>query len=302
MREEEQKRKEVSDKFQKNFDDLTNLMEEGNKKSLKLREDNHEMAKRIEVLKGKSKQLEEQMNLMHRESQLEKQLHESNLAKMRLETQMAKEEWEQERRAMELNLRKSEEVRVQLQMNSKVLQEQIQLYVKKCEDCEKTIKRSNKMFEKCKAETHGVTKKMVAMENDAKIWKKEWLKRDEEAETGKRKIGQLEKLCRQLQAERNEFLKLLRANNIPIPSVNVTDNQQTLELPPAPPIATAKERELVVLKNKLAELQDDLKVLGDDAKVGAVIEHGKQGASSVENGGAPAVATESTENADVIQK
>lgn len=289
-------------------------MEESNKKSLKLRDDNIEMSRKIQILCEKSKQMEEQMNLMKRESDLEKQLYESNIAKLRLESQMEKEQWEQERRVLELSLRKSEEVRTQLQLNTKVLQEQIQLYVKKCEDCEKTIKRSNRMFEKCKAETHGVTKKMVAMENDAKTWKMEWLKRDEEAEMGKRKITQLDKLCRRLQAERNEFLKLLRLHEIPIPSVNVPDIQEPIELPPAPPIATAKERELALLKNKLAELKDDLKVVDANnktedpsTKADAVIDNndcqGKNGSSLIENGNVapPEVTSEIGSNSEAAK-
>lgn len=288
--EEEERRREVSAKFQESFQELSTMMEDSNKKSYKLHDDNVEMTKKIQYLCEKSLETEGQMALMKRETELEKQLSASNLAKVRLEAQMEKQQWEQERKVLELNLKKSEEVRTQLQMNAKVLQEQIQLYAKKCEDCEKTIRKSNKMFEKCKAETHGVTKKMIAMENDAKTWKTEWLKRDEEAESGKRKIGQLEKLCRHLQAERNEFLKLLRANNIAIPSVNVSDTQEPIILPPAPPIASAKERELVVLKNKLAELQDDLEGLDINDKTEAVKETSEDdGSTTIKNGKSPAV-------------
>lgn len=253
-------------------------MEESNRKSYKLHDDNVEMTKKIQYLYEKSMETEGQMALMKRECELEKQLYLSNLAKVQLENQMERQQWEKERKILELNLKKSEEVRNQLQVNAKVLQEQVQLYAKKCEDCEKTIKKSNKMFEKCKAETHGVTKKMMSMENDAKTWKKEWLKRDEEAETGKRKIGQLEKLCRQLQAERNEYLKLLRENNIAITlNVNALDNQEPIILPPAPPIASAKERELVVLKNRLAELKDDLQGLNVNAKEEEAVTDGHNG-------------------------
>lgn len=269
------------------------MLEESNGRSLKLRDENVEMAGKIQVLCEKSQQMEDQMDLMKREMDLERQLCQSNIAKTKLESQMEKEQWEQERKALELGLKKSEEVRAQLQVNARVMQEQIQLYVKKCDEFEKTVDRSNKMFEKCRAGMQGMTKKMAVMENDAKTWKLEWLKRDEEAQMGKRKIGQLEKLCRRLQAERNEFLKLLRNHNIDIPSVNVPDNQEPIELPP-PPVETEKEMKLVMLKSQLAELKDDLKKMQieDDAKEETVIEAKYEGAgdneaSLVKNGDVP---------------
>lgn len=110
---------------------------------------------------------------------------------------------------------------------------------------------------------------MVAMEQDAKNWKQEWLKRDEEAEGGKKKVTQLEKLCRRMQIERNEYLKLLRANNVDIPTVTIIEAQ---DLPPT--VATEKERELAVLKAKLSELKLDLQDAKDEegAKDGAPAE------------------------------
>lgn len=258
IREEETKRKEVSEKFQKTFNELSDLMHQSNERSLKLRDDNVEMADKIQILCEKSRQMEEQMNLMKKESDLEKQLYDSNAAKIRLETLMEKEQWEQERKALELSLKKSEEMRAQLQINATVLQEQIRLYIERCEDCDRTIKRSNQMFQKCKDETLGMNRKMVALENDSKTWKLEWLKRDEEAEQGKRKIVQLEKLCRHLQAERNEYLKSLRANNIPIPEVQMPTSEEPLPVPQPPAISTPKERELALLKCQLAELKNDL--------------------------------------------
>lgn len=266
------------------------MLEQSNKNSLQLRDDNVDMVGRVEMLAERSQQLEEQMDLMKREMDLERQLCQSNMAKTKLEAQMEKEQWEQERKAIELNLKKSEEVRLQLQENGRVQQEQIRLYVAKCSEFEKTVHRSNKMFEKCRSEMQTLTRKLAEMEAEAKTWKLEWLKRDEEAEMGKRKIVQLERLCRYLQAERNTYLKYLRAYNIEVPSVSVPDTQDQIDLSVSS-VETVKEEKLVALKNQLAVLKIDLKKAqteeGEaDAKEEAVIEEADS-ADLVENGDVP---------------
>lgn len=255
IQEEEDKRLEVSSRFQKTFDDLNTVMQDSNSKNLKLQQANTELAEQLQLMHKRAKQVEEQMDRMRHQVILEKQLCDSNIAKEKLHAQVERELWNQERDALQMSLKKSEEVRTQLQANAKVMQDQIHLYIKKCDEFEKTINKSNKLFEKCRTEMMSMNTKMMAMEKDSKTWKDEWMKRDQEAEMGKKKIARLEKLCRDLQRERNDFLKLLKNNNINIPSATIEEREEPIELPPSP---TPKEEELELLKTKLADLQLDL--------------------------------------------
>lgn len=91
LREEEEKRKEVSAKFQSTLGELTTLMSQNNEKNTKLYEDNMEMSKNFKSLCEQVEVREQQFEKIHQQMQLEIQLAEAKLAKVTLEMTSEKE-------------------------------------------------------------------------------------------------------------------------------------------------------------------------------------------------------------------
>lgn len=246
-------------------------MQENSEKNTKLRDDNLDMANKISSLCEQFEKREEQITRMEKQMDLERQLAEATVAKVKFELQAERELWAKEREALQNNLKKSEDTGVQLQTNVKALEEHLQLYTGKYEEFETTISKSNKVFDNCKSEMLKMSKQIMSLEKEAKTWKLRWQKnaqsllelseskqtQDIELAGAERKIEQLQKLCRQLQIDRAAYLKLLKVHNIEASSQVCMDDN-----PPPPQTivqkSTKKEKELKLLKNNLKVLQNQL--------------------------------------------
>ena len=91
IREEEEKRKEVSAKFQSTLAEITALMSQNNEKNAKLHEDNMEMSKNFKSVCEQVELREQQFEKIHQQMKLEIQLAEAKLAKVTLEMTADKE-------------------------------------------------------------------------------------------------------------------------------------------------------------------------------------------------------------------
>lgn len=292
-------------KFQATLTELTNLMQENNEKNIKLRDDNLDMSNKISSLCEQFEKREDQITRMEKQMELERQLAETTIAKAKFELQAEREMWKKEREGLQNNLKKSEETGIQLQMNVKALEEHLQLYTGKYEEFETTINKSNKVFDNCKSEMLKMSKQIVGLEKDVKMWKQRWQKnaqsllelseskqtQDVEIAAAERKVEQLQKLCRQLQIDRAAYLKLLKLNNIEANSQ--VCNDEHINVPAPSHKASKKEQELMLLKNNLKVLQDQLSGIGQNENHAnnesppETDEPGKTNVNSVEPDGQP---------------
>lgn len=91
IREEEEKRKEVSAKFQSTLTEITALMAETNEKNVKLHEDNIEIHKKFKSVFDEMDIREQHFEGMHQMMKQELQVAEAKLAKVTLEMSQEKE-------------------------------------------------------------------------------------------------------------------------------------------------------------------------------------------------------------------
>lgn len=85
IREEEEKRKEVSAKFQATLNEITTLMQQNNDKNLKLRDDNIDMNAKLKNVCEQYELREQQVEKISKQMQLEAQLADAKLAKAKME-------------------------------------------------------------------------------------------------------------------------------------------------------------------------------------------------------------------------
>ncbi|KAK5639177.1 hypothetical protein RI129_011669 [Pyrocoelia pectoralis] len=262
IREEEERRKEVAAKFQVTLNEVMGIMQETNEKNIKLRDTNLDMAVKIESVCKQFEQRKEQQSKMEQQIELEKQLAQAQILKAQLEFNAGQEMWSQEREMLLDKFKKSEENCSQLQQTIKTLQENLEFYSGKYQEFKSSITKSNQVFEDCKLEMSKMTKHIIVLEKAVKMWKHRSQKHAESVlelcankQVQEKKLDQLQKLCRQLQADRSSYLKLLKTNGIQPTSETIVDDQVIVQ-------ATMDQ----ISKNAkyLKQLKDDLKVLGDE--------------------------------------
>lgn len=91
IREEEEKRKEVSAKFQNTLAEITALMNQNVEKNTKMQEDNLEMNKRFKSVYEQVELKEQQLRTVHQQMRLDVQLAHTKLAKVKMEATAEKE-------------------------------------------------------------------------------------------------------------------------------------------------------------------------------------------------------------------
>ncbi|XP_022292525.2 uncharacterized protein LOC111103499 isoform X2 [Crassostrea virginica] len=221
-REEDEKRKEISNKFQSTITEIQQQMTDHHDRNLKLREENQELA-------GKLKKFIEQYEV--REKQVEKVMQhrelEQKLADAKLEQASAYLAEEQEKS------RKEHLVAVESSKRAQLLETQLSMYKERYEEFQSTINRSNDMFQKFKTEMEKMTKRIKKLEKDGAAWKNKWENAnkallemaeektlyDKEKPLLLNKIKKLESLCRAMQAERLGR-KAAEASNIDITKID----------------------------------------------------------------------------------
>ncbi|KAK7866043.1 hypothetical protein R5R35_008555 [Gryllus longicercus] len=226
IREEEEKRKEVSAKFQSTLADVTSLMQQNNEKNSKLHEDNLEMTKKFKSVCEQYELREQQVEKISKQLQLESKLADARLAKTKLEMTAEKEVLLREKQELLLEVTECQAKIKDMQQTETNLRGQISLYTSKYDDFQNALSRSNEIFEGFKGEMEKMSKKICKLEKETSSWKQRWEKshqallemaadkqqRDSDLALATKQIAQLQKLCRTLQVERTSLLAQLKNN------------------------------------------------------------------------------------------
>ncbi|XP_071955869.1 beta-taxilin-like [Antedon mediterranea] len=225
-REEEEKRKEVSAKFQQTINEITSQMQENHARNMKLKEENLELATKLKNLVEQYERREEHIDKMLKHKELEAQLFDAKLQQGNL---TLAEEKEKHIREKAILLNETAEAHRKCEVLTKQeaqLKSQLGVYTEKFEEFQTTLTKSNEVFQTFKQEMDKMTKKIKRLEKETNMWKVRWegsnktLKQmtEEKVETvklmtsQKARIDKLEKLCRALQAERNAMADQAKTN------------------------------------------------------------------------------------------
>ncbi|XP_037700535.1 beta-taxilin [Choloepus didactylus] len=223
-REEEEKRKEITNHFQSTLTDIQAQIEQQSERNMKLCQENTELAEKLKSIIDQYELREEHLDKIFKHRELQQKLVD---AKLEQAQEMMKEAEERHSREKEYLLNQAAEWKLQVQVlkeQETVLQAQLTLYSGRFEEFQKTLTKSNEVFATFKQEMDKTTKKMKKLEKDTATWRarfescnkalldmiEEKALRAKEYECFVMKIGRLENLCRALQEERNELYKKIR--------------------------------------------------------------------------------------------
>nr|CAH0112038.1 unnamed protein product [Daphnia galeata] len=225
VREEEERRKEVSTKFQTTLAEVSALLQQNNDKNQKLRDENSEMASKLQMLCDQYSLREQHLEKLGKQYDIERQLNEAKLAKIRMDSAEAKEKLLKEKQILLLDLTEYQKKCQVMQEEEVGLRHQLSMYTDKYDDFQKALKASNQQFSCFKSQMDEMTKKLKSLEKETALWKQRWEKsnslltemasekkqRDSELLTTTKQLAQLEKLCRAMQTERASLITEIKS-------------------------------------------------------------------------------------------
>lgn len=174
LREEEERRKEVSTKFSVTLSEISNLMKENSDKNSKLRDENQDMATRLQDLIKQYEAREAHVQKMVKQKELQCQLSEAKLAKQQIEITEDREKMLLEKKTLLEEVAAYQKKTQQMSLNEISLRTQLNSYMEKYEDFQKTLEKSNQIFHTFKKEMEEMAKKIKKTEKDTKSWKERW--------------------------------------------------------------------------------------------------------------------------------
>ncbi|XP_039178684.1 beta-taxilin isoform X2 [Crotalus tigris] len=228
-REEEEKRKEITNHFQSTLNDIQAQIEQQSERNMKLCQENTELAEKLKSIIDQYEVREEHLDKIFKHRELHQKLVD---AKLEQSQEVMKEAEEKHQREKEYLLKQAAEWKLQAKMlkeQDTVLRAQLTLYSERFEEFQKTLTNSNEVFANFKQEMDKMTKKMKKLEKDTATWKarfencnralldmiEEKSMRAKEYECFVVKIQRLENLCRALQEERNVLYKKIKEAQFP---------------------------------------------------------------------------------------
>ncbi|XP_013149296.1 PREDICTED: gamma-taxilin [Papilio polytes] len=249
IREEEERRKETQAKFQNTLSEITNLLQQNNEKSAKLRDDNISMTEKFKSLMQQHQIREQQIVKMTKQMGLESELSDAKMQKASLEHQAEKERLVAEIEQMKMTLAQYRAKVMEMQTNETALKGQLAVYTDKYDEFQTALVKSNQLFGGFKEQMDKMSKKIQKLEKESLSWKKRWESSqtalldmcgerqasEERAAAAARQLQRMQGLCRTLQAERTALLGTLKEHNIERPPLPATAPSP----PPAPAAAPA---------------------------------------------------------------
>ncbi|CAG0880970.1 unnamed protein product [Darwinula stevensoni] len=252
VREEEERRKEVSAKFQSTLTEISHLLQENNQKNSRLQEENQEMASKLKNLIDQYEIREQHVEKVLKHKELELQLSEAKLAKALLQNSELKDTHLKEKQRLLEDLAESHKKLGELHAQEINLRSQLNLYSGKYQEFHEALSKSNAIFQDFKTEMESMKKKMRSQERDLRTWKGKFQRGQEtivqmtEQLTGEqRRVAQLKKISRALQDDRTHLIQQLKDQGKSVPEsesllslMKQSEEESTLtaphDLPPMP--------------------------------------------------------------------
>lgn len=280
IRDEEEKRKETQEHFQKSINDIFATLGKNNDENMKIKEANLDMAKKFKYLAEQYDIREKQLEKLNEQIKLEAQLNEAKLAKAQMEATIEKEILLKEKQAALEDALHAKRSMAEMDKREVLLKEQLHIYTHKYDEFQSSLQKSNDIFGTYKTELEKMAKRIKVLEKENYEWRLKYEKsnralldmvtdkqaQDAYVQKSARQLAQLQKLCRTLQAERTSLIDTLKANNIERPAMPELPPEPKDIAPPPQPTdkLDAMSRNCQELKATLAHLQGQMNAMSVD--------------------------------------
>lgn len=255
VKEQEEIRKDLSEKFQGGLAQITTLMNQNIEKNAKMYEENLEINKKFKEVYEQVEQKEQQLLKVHQQMKVDLQIADAKLAKVKMEATAEKEALLKEKQQLLLKMTEYQAQIKELQATEIGLRSEISMYTDKYDEFQNALNRSNKIYDGFNVEMEKMANKIYTLEKETTLWKQRWANshdalvamatdkqaRDAEMATLSKKLTLLQDLCRMFQCERTKLLAQLK-----------TQNNKSLS--PEPSTVSAESQEIVKYMEEMDEM------------------------------------------------
>ncbi|CAF0707688.1 unnamed protein product [Brachionus calyciflorus] len=224
IKEEEERRKEITAKFQVSIDEINKQVMENSEKNGSLIQENANLAAKLKNLLEQYELREQHIEKVLKHKDLEIQLADAKFQQSELKFNELSERNKAEKSIFETHCNELLKKCEFHQEAEKQLRSQLSSYTEKYEEFQTTLKKSNQMFDSFKTEMDKMTKKIKKLEAETTQWKKKWESCDKslqnvisqknelevESKNLKNKYDSMEKISRALQVERESFKEKIK--------------------------------------------------------------------------------------------
>ncbi|XP_076466429.1 uncharacterized protein LOC143297808 [Babylonia areolata] len=211
VKEEEDRRKQMSAKFQASIASIQAQVEENHLQNVELREENRKLSSRLRDFLDQHRQREEQLEQLGSTGRVELQLAQARLQQA---SAVLREEQEEHLKEKERILRQTAEG----EKKNAVLEAELNKYKERYESFQETITKSGQVFNRLKSDMDRMGGRIKKLEKEGEQWKTKWersnktlqdvteqkCQTERERQTLQTKVSTLESLCRALQTQLRE--------------------------------------------------------------------------------------------------
>lgn len=176
IREEEEKRRDVSARLNTTLADITGLMQQNTEKNSELRKENQNMAARLNDLVAQYEARQQNVDKVLKQRDLQLQLAEAKLAKAAIEATEERETFLKDKKRMLEELQACQEKITRMSSTEIALRTQLTKYAEQYEQFQNTVQSSNNIMNKFKIEMDAMTKKIKKLEKETISWQTKWQK------------------------------------------------------------------------------------------------------------------------------
>lgn len=174
IKEEEDKRREIANKFQSTFNEIMQLVQENQQRNVHLKEENVDLASKLKTLMGHYDNWETNVEKMFQQKDLEVQLVKAKLAKTNLILSAEKEQFIAEKHHLITMITELQKRGTELSQNELQLRAELNMYTSKYEEFQSVLTKSNETFGNFKTDMEKMAKQIKRLEKETIQWKNKW--------------------------------------------------------------------------------------------------------------------------------
>jgi hypothetical protein len=174
IKEEEEKRREIANKFQGTLNEIMQLIQENQKRNTQLKEENADLAQKLKTLMGHYENWEKHTEKIIKQKDLETQLVKAKFAKTNLILNQEKEIFLKEKQQLIQMIADLQKRCSDLSASEMKLRTELSVYTSKYEEFQGVLGKSNEMFAGFKRDMEKMSKQIKKLEKETAQWRGKW--------------------------------------------------------------------------------------------------------------------------------
>lgn len=174
IKEEEEKRREIANKFQSTLNEIMQLIAENQKRNTQLKEENADLAQKFKTLMGHYESWEKHTEKIIKQKDLETQLMNAKFHKSEMILNQEKQIFIKEKQQLIQMIADLQKRCADMSQNEAKLRSELGVYTNKYDEFQTVLTKSNDMFSTFKKDMERMSKQIKRLEKETELWKKRW--------------------------------------------------------------------------------------------------------------------------------